>query len=169
MSTPFVNPSGQDGSFYFIDIVAITVGKTRVEIDYKSDIRGTAISTWAHITRLPLVTYTKLRDEFKLQMGTNYPAAAVKEFSIFDTCYDTTDQSSITAPSMSFTFRNKVTVDLHVSGILYVVNSTLSCLAFAQTSNPGGFAIFGSRQQRTLEMVFDVDNGMLGIGQHGCA
>ncbi|KAL3637552.1 hypothetical protein CASFOL_018720 [Castilleja foliolosa] len=165
--TPFTTQSPR-GSHYIIDIVAITVGETRLQIDYQSDIIGTVVETTSLITQLPQVAYNKMRDEFKLQMGTNYPAAGA--FSTLDTCYDTNNRSSITVPPVSFTFGNNVKVDLDVSGILLVVNSTLSCFAFASTSDvTAGFAIFGSVQQRTLEMVFDVENKMIGFGHNGCA
>ncbi|GFQ00552.1 protein aspartic protease in guard cell 2 [Phtheirospermum japonicum] len=162
--TPFTTP--HDRSHYFVDIITITVGETRLPLDYQADLSGTIIESGVKFTRLPPAAYSTMRDEFKRQMGTNYPAAEV--FSILDTCYDTTSQTSITAPPVSFTFSNNVTVHLDVSGILYVVNSTLTCFAFAQTSDPGDFAIFASTQQRTLRMVFDVANEMLGLGHNGC-
>ena len=71
-------------------------------------------------------------------------------------------------PKMSFLFADGLVLDIPPSGIALPLDSTVVCLPFA--AYPGGddMELFGSTQQKTLEIVCDVAGGKLGFGYGGC-
>ncbi|GFP92557.1 protein aspartic protease in guard cell 2 [Phtheirospermum japonicum] len=84
--------------------------------------------------------------------------------SILDTCFHISGHTNITnIPTMSFTFKGNAKVDLYPAGIIYVINSSVVCLAFAGNSDPQDFAVFGNTQQRKLEVVYDVAGERIGF------
>ncbi|CAI9755590.1 unnamed protein product [Fraxinus pennsylvanica] len=162
--TPFAN--SQDTSFYFINILGISVGTTQLSISpsvFKT--AGTIIDSGTVITRLPPDAYSALRTEFKKGMS-KYPSAPA--FSILDTCYDLSNYTTITIPKIGFTFDGNVKVDIVAMGTLVAVDSSRVCLAFAGNSDASDIGILGNVQQRTMEVVYDVAGGKLGFGPGGC-
>ncbi|KAG8375374.1 hypothetical protein BUALT_Bualt10G0093400 [Buddleja alternifolia] len=164
--TPF--DSSQGKSFYFIDIVSISVGGQLLSINqsvFKTS--GTIIDSGTVITRLPPTAYSTMRAVFK-QLMQKYPNAPA--YSILDTCYDLSNYKNvaISIPKISFTFSGNVKVDLDGSGILVAVSTTQVCLAFAGNGDASDVAIFGNTQQKTLEVVYDVAGGKLGFNPGGC-
>ncbi|KZV23952.1 protein ASPARTIC PROTEASE IN GUARD cell 1-like [Dorcoceras hygrometricum] len=162
--TPFAGSQGT--SFYFIDIIAITVGGRQLSINqsvFKT--AGTIIDSGTVITRLPPGAYSVMSSVFKQQMA-KYPSAP--SYSILDTCFDLSSITTVTIPKVAFTFGGNVVVDLAPSGILIAVNSSTVCLAFAANNDPTDVGIFGNTQQKTLEVVYDVAGGNLGFGPAGC-
>lgn len=162
--TPF--DSSQGASFYFITITSISVGGTQLPINeevFKT--AGTIIDSGTVITRLPPTAYSALSTAFKQQMS-KYPSSPA--YSILDTCFDFGNYTSITIPTVSFTFGGNVNVDLIPNGILLAVDTTHACLAFAGNSDSGDVGIFGNTQQKTLEVAYDVAGGKLGFGAGGC-
>ncbi|KAL3621429.1 hypothetical protein CASFOL_036341 [Castilleja foliolosa] len=152
--------------FYRIEIVAISVGKTRLPIQPSVFHNSrTIIDSGATITRLPHEAYVLLRDAFKHKMGSSYATAPAHQ--ILDTCYYFNNQTNVKYPFVSFTFSGGVEVKLHPSGIIYPVNSTMVCFAFAGSTNPER-SVFGNIQQKTLEIVYDLARERLGFGQGGC-
>lgn len=91
-----------------------------------------------------------------------------KPLSILDTCYDFSNYTTLLVPKIRFEFSGN-TVDIDVTGILYVSSQSQTCLAFAPNSNESDVAIFGNVQQKTLEVVYDVAGGKLGFAAKGCA
>ncbi|KAL0327624.1 UNVERIFIED_CONTAM: Aspartyl protease family protein [Sesamum angustifolium] len=89
-------------------------------------------------------------------------------YSILDTCYDFSGLTTVSIPTISFTFGGNVKVDLAPSGILVTISASRVCLAFAGNKNANDVAIFGNSQQKTLEVVYDVGGGNLGFGSAGC-
>ncbi|KAL6586520.1 hypothetical protein OROMI_001508 [Orobanche minor] len=163
--TPFVGLR-PDSSFYFIEIEYISVGGQRLQIDPSVfTTEGTIIDSGTVITRLPNEAYVRMRDEFKSHMK-NFSSAGAH--SILDTCYNYSKDHEMKIPTISFTFRDNVTVDLDASGTLINVDSTTACLAFAGNRGGSGMSIFGNTQQKTLEVVYDVAGGKLGFGRRGC-
>ncbi|GFQ05897.1 protein aspartic protease in guard cell 2 [Phtheirospermum japonicum] len=166
--TPFVAaPPRTAPVFYFIEIIAISVGGTRLPINRSVFTTvGTIIDSGTVITRLPQAAYNAMSKEFKKRMKAyNYKSAPA--FSILDTCFHISGHTNITkVPSVSFTFKGNATVDLDPSGIIWVVSSKVMCLAFAGNSDPDKFAIFGSTQQRKLEVMYDVAGGNLGFAHN---
>ncbi|XP_073153158.1 aspartyl protease family protein At5g10770-like [Henckelia pumila] len=157
----------KEASHYFIDIIAITVGGLELPISqsvFKT--AGTIIDSGTVITRLPPEAYSSMRSTFQQLMAT-YPRAPA--FSIFDTCYDLSNFSTLTIPKVAFTFGGNVKVDLSPQGILIATSSSTACLAFAANNAATDVGIFGNTQQTTLEVVYDVAGGNLGFGPGGCS
>ncbi|KZV23953.1 protein ASPARTIC PROTEASE IN GUARD cell 1-like [Dorcoceras hygrometricum] len=163
--TPF--DLSKDTSFYFIDIIAITIGGLELPISqsvFKT--AGTIIDSGTVITRLPPEAYDSMKSMFQ-QLMTKYPRAP--SFSILDTCYDISNFTTVTIPTVAFTFGGNVKVDLAPSGIIIPSSSSSVCLAFAANNNAADVGTFGSTQQKTLEIVYDVAGGNLGFGPGGCS
>ncbi|KAL1552563.1 aspartyl protease family protein-like protein [Salvia divinorum] len=162
--TPF--DSSQGSSFYFITVASIYVSGQPLPIGqavFKT--AGTIIDSGTVITRLPPPAYSALSAAFKQGMK-NYPAAPA--YSILDTCFDFSNYTAITIPTVSFAFGGGVKVNLIPSGILIPVSSTVACLAFAANGDAADTGIFGNMQQLTYEVVYDVTGGKLGFGAAGC-
>ena len=118
------------------------------------------------ITRLPPKAYAALRSAFKENMK-NYTTASAVE--LLDTCYDPKGFDTMSVPKVSFSFGGGTTVELGLNGILYPLNASHVCLAFAGNDNDGDLAIFGSFQQMTLQVVYDTAGGRIGFAQNGCS
>lgn len=163
--SPFADSQGT--SFYFIDILSITVGGRQLPISQSVfQTAGTIIDSGTVITRLPPSAYSALSSAFTQQMQ-KYPSAPA--YSILDTCFDFSNYTSVTIPTVSFTFGGNVKVDVAQSGILLGVGSSRACLAFAGNGAASDVGIFGNTQQKTLEVVYDVGGGKLGFGAAGCS
>ncbi|KAK4422382.1 Aspartyl protease family protein [Sesamum alatum] len=162
--TPFANSQGT--SFYFIDILSISVGGRQLPISQSVfTTAGSIIDSGTVITRLPPAAYTAMSAAFRKLMAKYKTAPA---YSILDTCYDLSGLTTITIPTISFTFGGNVKVDLPPTGILVGISTSRVCLAFAGNNNADDVAIFGNTQQKTLEVVYDVGGGKLGFGPAGC-
>ncbi|PIN13917.1 Aspartyl protease [Handroanthus impetiginosus] len=162
--TPFDNSHGQ--TFYFINILSITIGGRQLPIEqsvFKTS--GCIIDSGTVITRLPPAAYATMRIEFGKQMSKYKIAPA---FSILDTCYDVSGYTTITIPVISFTFSGNVKVNLAPSEILVAASATTICLAFASNKDVSDVGIFGNTQQKTFEVIYDVAGGKLGFGPGGC-
>ncbi|PIN13915.1 Aspartyl protease [Handroanthus impetiginosus] len=162
--TPFDNSQGP--SFYFINILSITVGGHQLPIEqsvFKTS--GCIIDSGTVITRLPPAAYATMRIEFRKQMSKYKIAPA---FEILDTCYDLSGYTTITIPVISFTFSVNVKVNLAPFGILVAVSATTACLAFAPNWDVSDVAIFGNTQHKTFEVIYDVAGGKLGFGPDAC-
>lgn len=159
--------SSQGTSFYFIDVLGISVGGKALAISpmvFKN--AGTIIDSGTVITRLPSTAYDNLRSTFR-QFMTKYPRAP--DLSLLDTCYDLSNYTTINIPKISFNFNGNTKVDLDISGILYPNGLSQVCLAFAGNGDDDSIAIFGNTQQQTLEIVYDVAGEKLGFGYGGCS
>lgn len=163
--TPFAPSQGT--SFYFIDVVGISVGGKVLSISpmlFKNP--GTIIDSGTVITRLPSTVYDNLRSTFQ-QFMTKYPKAP--NLSLLDTCYDLSNYTSISIPKINFKFNGNTNVNLDPNGILLTNGASQVCLAFAGNGDDGSIGIFGNIQQQTLEIVYDVAGEKLGFGYGGCS
>ncbi|KAM7459625.1 hypothetical protein LguiA_036619 [Lonicera macranthoides] len=162
--TPFAKSQGS--SFYFIDILDIYVGGTKLSISPIVFSNGGAIiDSGTVITRLPPAAYSSLSKTFQKQM-VQYPKAPA--ISILDTCYDFSNYTTVKIPIISFLFGGNVKVDLTSSGVLYARSANQVCLAFAGNSDASDIGILGNVQQKGLQVVYDVAGGKLGFGSNGC-
>lgn len=163
--TPFAK--SQDASLYFIDILDIYVGGTRLYINpiVFSSV-GTIIDSGTIITRLPPAAYSSLSKTFQKHM-LKYPKAPASD--ILDTCYDLRNYTKVLIPKISFLFGGHVKVDLAPAGILYVESPSQICLGFAGNKDTSDVGIFGSNQQKGLQVIYDVAGGKLGFESRGCA
>ncbi|KAF8023296.1 hypothetical protein BT93_F0711 [Corymbia citriodora subsp. variegata] len=163
----------QDSEFYGISIVGISV--EGIPLSIPSTIfssAGAIIDSGTVITQMPPTAYSALRTAFRNAMA-NYtmtPAIPIhSDLPSLDTCYDFSKVSMVTVPSITFSFAEGVDIDLHPSGILYTVNASEVCLAFAATGADTDLAVYGNVQQRTFEMVYDVAGRKLGFGPNACS
>ncbi|KHM99525.1 Aspartic proteinase nepenthesin-1 [Glycine soja] len=158
--TPLSTISG-DNTFYGLDIVGISVGGTKLPAVSSSTFSagGSIIDSGTVITRLaPTVSFRQGMEK--------YPVA--NEDGLFDTCYDFSGYKEISVPKIDFEFAGGVTVELPLVGIFYVVSAQQVCLAFAANGNENDITIFGNVQQKTLEVVYDVEGGRIGFGAAEC-
>lgn len=163
--TPLTNT--QKGTFYFVDILGISVGGTQLSISqsiFKT--AGTIVDSGTVITRLPPTAYNAMKTAFKQQM-TKYPSAPA--VSILDTCYDFSNFTTVQIPKIAFTFGGNVKVDLPVQDILVAASQSAVCLAFAGNGDDSDTGIYGNIQQQTFEVIYDVAGGKLGFGLNGCS
>jgi hypothetical protein len=163
--TPISSVSGT--TFYGINIVGITVGDKQLEIPptvFSS--QRALIDSGTVISRLPPKAYEALRTAFKERMS-NY-TATTSPSSVMDTCYDFTGLEEITIPSISFSFSGGTVVKLDFAGILYVIDVSKVCLAFASNGDTLP-TIFGNVQQKTLQVVYDNAGGRIGFAPNGCS
>ncbi|KAF8023297.1 hypothetical protein BT93_F0712 [Corymbia citriodora subsp. variegata] len=163
----------QDSEFYGISIVGISV--EGIPLSIPSTIFSSpdaVIDSGTVITQMPPTAYSALRTAFRNAMA-NYtmtPAIPIhSDLPTLDTCYDFSKESTVTVPSITFSFAEGVDIDLHPSGILYTVNASEVCLAFAATGADTDLAVYGNVQQRTFEMVYDVAGRKLGFGPNACS
>ncbi|GAB4854695.1 hypothetical protein Ancab_023279 [Ancistrocladus abbreviatus] len=152
-------------SFYFVNLQEISVGGSKLQISPSVfSTAGTIIDSGTVITRLPPAAYSILRSAFREAMS-NYPTAPA--LSILDTCYNFTGYTTISVPKISLYYSGAV-MDLGIPGILYVRTTSQVCLAFAGNSDASDLGIIGNVQQRTFNIIYDVDGAKLGIGPGGC-
>ncbi|XP_057718248.1 aspartyl protease family protein At5g10770-like [Arachis stenosperma] len=163
--TPFsTNSAG--ASFYGLDITGITVGDTKLPVSSSTFSTGGAIiDSGTVITRLPPTAYTALRSAFRQGMA-RYPMAS--SLSILDTCYDLSAYKTVIFPKIVFEFAGGATVDLAAAGTFYVASVKQVCLGFAPNGDDSDVTIFGNVQQKTLQVVYDVNGGKVGFGAGGC-
>ncbi|KAL3616513.1 hypothetical protein CASFOL_039903 [Castilleja foliolosa] len=157
-------------SFYFLNIISISVGGvdlSKNDDQFDLSFPGTVIDTGTVISRLPLYEYIKMRNEFQKQMAYFGYLIIQSPSSLLDTCYY--NIVDLIVPTITFTFEGDVNVDMDASTTLYTfVDSKISCLAFAGNNKGELLAVFGNFQQKTLEVVYDVSEGLLGFSPHGC-
>lgn len=157
----------KDGTFYYVNIVAIFVGGKQMPINPSVFQQGgNIIDSGTVITRLAPTAYTALQNAFKQQMK-HYPSAP--GISILDTCYDFSNYTTVTIPKISILFSGNTKVDLAFLGVLVAVSQSQVCLAFAGNDADTDMGIYGNVQQQTFEVAYDVVAGKLGFGPGGCS
>ncbi|XP_054820097.1 aspartyl protease family protein At5g10770-like [Prosopis cineraria] len=127
---------------------------------------GTIIDSGTVITRLPPAAYAPLRDAFRKFMSARYPKGETDD--LLDTCYDLSGNNTIYIPKVSLTFGGGVNVELDIAGILYIISIRQVCLGFAANEKDDDVAIIGNTQQKTLEVVYDIDGEKIGFRAGGC-
>ncbi|XP_077222579.1 aspartyl protease family protein At5g10770-like [Tasmannia lanceolata] len=163
--TPLLtNPNSP--SFYFLQMAGISVGGQQLNIAPSTFASpGTIIDSGTVITRLPMSAYVALRSAFREFMS-NYTMAPAS--SLLDTCYDFTQQDTVTVPKIVLHFGGNVDVDVPLSGIFSIHSASQVCLAFAGNSDASDLAIFGNHQQQTLQVVYDLASNKVGFEVAGC-
>ncbi|PWA76347.1 aspartic peptidase A1 family [Artemisia annua] len=165
MYTPLSTSLGD--SLYDLDLKYIYVGGTKLPISPSVfSTSGMIIDSGTVITRLPPTAYSALSKEFRAQM-TKYPLTNAS--SILDTCYDFSNYTTITIPKISMVWSGNTKLDLVPQGIFYVNSVSQVCLAFAGNRDDSDIGILGNVQQKTIQVVYDVDAGKVGFASGGCA
>lgn len=170
--TPMVkNPRME--TFYYVQLVGISVGGARVPGVANSDLRldpssgrgGVIVDSGTSVTRLARPAYSALRDAFRgAAAGLRLSPGG---FSLFDTCYDLSGRKVVKVPTVSMHFAGGAEASLPPENYLIPVDSRGTfCLAFAGTD--GGVSIIGNIQQQGFRVVFDGDGQRVGFVPKGC-
>ncbi|CAA7407891.1 unnamed protein product [Spirodela intermedia] len=163
--TPLLTDS-RAPAFYFIDLIGITVGGTKLPVSvtvFRSV--GTIIDSGTVITRLPPAAYSALRTAFRAAMTRYALASAV---SILDTCYDFSKVATVTYPVIKLLYSG-LEVTLPATGVFYVISSAQVCLAFAGNSDSTQIGIIGNVQQKTFEVTHDNIAKRIGFSEGACS
>ncbi|TYJ26882.1 hypothetical protein E1A91_A07G151100v1 [Gossypium mustelinum] len=158
-------------TFYYVELLGISVGGTRVpkispslfKMDQDGN-GGVIIDSGTSVTRLTQPAYTAMRDAFRLG-ATNLKRAP--DFSLFDTCFDLSGQTSVKVPTLVLHFRG---ADLSLPATNYLIpvdSSGTFCFAFAGTMN--GLSIIGNIQQQGFRVAYDLAGSRVGFSPRGCA
>lgn len=116
------------------------------------------------ITRLPPSVYSSLRLEFR-QLMLMYPM--IDKISILDTCYNLSGHDIVSIPKISLVFDGGVKLDLGENAIVDAGSENQVCLAFAPNQSDEDMVILGNVQQRTINVVYDLNAERLGFGPPG--
>ncbi|WJZ85405.1 hypothetical protein VitviT2T_004944 [Vitis vinifera] len=153
-------------SFYFLDMVGISVGERKLPIPKSVfSTAGTIIDSGTVISRLPPTVYSSVQKVFR-ELMSDYPR--VKGVSILDTCYDLSKYKTVKVPKIILYFSGGAEMDLAPEGIIYVLKVSQVCLAFAGNSDDDEVAIIGNVQQKTIHVVYDDAEGRVGFAPSGC-
>lgn len=158
-------------TFYYIDLVGISVGGERVRSIspslFKTDVSGSGgviLDSGTSVTRLTRPAYIALRDAFRA--GATHLKSA-PNFSLFDTCFDLSGQSEVKVPTVVMHFTG-ADVSFPASNYLIPVDSSGTfCFAFAGTNN--GLSIIGNIQQQGIRVIYDLAGSRIGFSPRGCA
>ncbi|XP_066336250.1 aspartyl protease family protein At5g10770-like [Miscanthus floridulus] len=165
--TPMLTNMGP--TFYYVALTGIKVGGHLLPVQGSVFSAGrTLIDSGTVITRLPPSAYRQLRSAFAADMGVlGYSKAP--SFSFLDTCFNLTGlQGIIPVPTVSLLFRGGATLDVDSSGILYAVDVSHACLAFAANGKDTDVSIIGSTQQKTYSVLYDVGSKVVGFAPGAC-
>ncbi|GMI73646.1 hypothetical protein like AT1G01300 [Hibiscus trionum] len=158
-------------TFYYVELLGISVGGTRVPkitpslftMDQEGN-GGVIIDSGTSVTRLNQPAYIAMRDAFRLG-ARNLKRAP--DFSLFDTCFDLSGQTSVKVPTVVLHFRG-ADVSLPATNYLIPVDSSGTfCFAFAGTMS--GMTIIGNIQQQGFRVAYDLAGSRVGFAPRGCA
>ncbi|XAR48006.1 Nepenthesin [Bertholletia excelsa] len=157
-------------SNYYVKVLEITVGRKKLKLpESMSSSPGAILDSGTTITRLPKSAYDDLKSAFR-ELMTSYTPAPPED--ILDTCYYPTGLKNVMIPNIVMHFEG-ADVSLHPAGILWAVPKSpiKLCLAFAaKNSREGGKgpAIIGSTQQKTMDVLYDLERRTVGFAMNGC-
>ncbi|KAG6505702.1 hypothetical protein ZIOFF_038067 [Zingiber officinale] len=165
MLTPMLSNASQP-AFYYLELTGISVDGQLLSVPPSIFANtGTFIDSGTVITRLPATAYSALRSAFRQRM-TAYKSAPGAE--LLDTCYDFSGSGGqVSIPTVALHLGGDVTINLMMAGILFTVNSSQTCLAFSSNGDDTRMGILGNTQQRGFNVVYDIDNKVIGFGPEG--
>ncbi|CAL4942391.1 unnamed protein product [Urochloa decumbens] len=168
--TPMLTDMGP--TFYYVGLTGIKVDGRALSIPGSvfSD-AGALVDSGTVITRLPPKAYGPLRSAFAKAMDSlGYKKAPATSF--LDTCYDLTKggggQGGKALPAVSLAFQGGASLDVDKSGILYMVDESRACLAFAPNDGDTDMAIVGNTQQKTYGVLYDLGKKVVGFAPGAC-
>ncbi|CAA0815037.1 Eukaryotic aspartyl protease family protein [Striga hermonthica] len=166
--TPLIYIS-QSPYMYFITMIAIAVDGRKLHLD-ATDFGGpgnTYMNSGTTITQLPNNVYKVLARTFNYFMINDYGYFNAKPpYDALGLDYCFVPHHKNVVPVVSFTFQNNVQIDLNFFGTIIFYNKSLMCFAFA--GNDDYSPTFGTTQQKTFEVVYDVGKQRLGWIQGMC-
>ncbi|GJN37534.1 hypothetical protein PR202_gb26503 [Eleusine coracana subsp. coracana] len=163
--------SPRSGTFYYVGLAGIAVGGEDLAIpssafamDAASGTGGVIVDSGTAVTRLQAAAYNALRDAFV--RGT--PALArTSGVSLFDTCYDLSDRTSVEVPAVSLRFDGGGSLRLPAKNYLIPVDGAGTyCLAFAPTN--AAVSIIGNVQQQGTRVTFDTAKNTVSFAPNKC-
>ncbi|CAH2039233.1 unnamed protein product [Thlaspi arvense] len=168
--TPLLSNPKLD-TFYYVELLGISVGGTRVPGVSASHFKldqigngGVIIDSGTSVTRLIRPAYIAMRDAFRVGAKTLKRAP---DFSLFDTCFDLSNQNEVKVPTVVLHFRG-ADVSLPATNYLIPVDTNGKfCFAFAGTMS--GLSIIGNIQQQGFRVVYDLTGSRVGFAPRGCA
>lgn len=122
---------------------------------------GSVVDSGTIITRLPPTAYSAMSSAFRAGM-TDYRRAS--PLSILDTCYDFSNLTTVSVPTVELVFDGGAVIDLDFDGIMIFD----SCLAFAPNDDDSSVGLIGNVQQRTFEVLYDVGQSTMGFRAGAC-
>ncbi|CAL4958036.1 unnamed protein product [Urochloa decumbens] len=170
VSAPLIR-SPRTSTFYYVAMTGISVGGEALSIppsafamDAASGSGGVIVDSGTAVTRLQAAAYAALRDAFVRGTPSLPRAAGV---SLFDTCYDLSDRTSVEVPAVSLRFEGGGALRLPAKNYLIPVDGAGTyCLAFAPTN--AAVSIIGNVQQQGIRVGFDTAKGAVGFTPNKC-
>ncbi|KAL7099056.1 hypothetical protein ACP275_09G058500 [Erythranthe tilingii] len=157
-------------TYFYVGLTGISVGGRALKIpsnmfEIGADGKGGVIvDSGTAVTRLRTEVYTLVRDTFK-SMSPYLRSAG--RFSLFDTCYDFSSETTVKVPMISFQFAGGKTLPVRPSNFLIPVDEQGKfCFAFAGTSGP--LNIIGNLQQQGTRVSYDLANRNIGFSPNKC-
>ncbi|MQL74902.1 hypothetical protein Taro_007268 [Colocasia esculenta] len=153
-------------SLYFIDLVGISVGGSKLPVPpsvFRSG--GTIIDSGTVITRLPSSAYSALRSAFRKAMSQYQQSEPV---SVLDTCYDFSGVQNVSYPTITLHY-DGADVALELAGVLLSVEGTVACLPFVGNVDPSEVSIIGNLQQLGMEVIYDIGEQKIGFAPGACS
>ncbi|XP_062192627.1 protein ASPARTIC PROTEASE IN GUARD CELL 1-like [Phragmites australis] len=162
--------SPRTNTFYYVGLSGISVGGQELSIPSSafamdaSGAGGVIVDSGTAVTRLQSSAYAALRDAFV--SGTS-SLARTSGVSLFDTCYDLSDRTSVEVPAVALRFEGGGTLRLPAKNYLIPVDGAGTyCLAFAPTN--AAVSIIGNVQQQGTRVSFDTAKGTVGFTPNKC-
>lgn len=170
VTAPLVR-SPRTSTFYYVALSGISVGGQPLAIpasafamDATSGSGGVIVDSGTAVTRLQSAAYAALRDAF-VQGAPSLPRTS--GVSLFDTCYDLSDRTSVEVPAVSLRFEGGGALRLPAKNYLIPVDGAGTyCLAFAPTN--AAVSIIGNVQQQGTRVSFDTARGAVGFTPNKC-
>lgn len=161
-------PNQELPTFYFLNLTGISVGGVALQASSSSNKGGILIDSGTIITRLAPPIYKALKEEF-LKQFSGYPRAP--GFSILDTCFNLRGYQEVDVPTLTMHFDGNAEMNIHVTGILYMVKTDGSqvCLALASLAYYDEFGIIGNYQQKNQRVIYDTEDSKLGFAAETCS
>ncbi|XP_072980223.1 aspartic proteinase nepenthesin-1-like [Typha angustifolia] len=163
-----INPSRP--SLYFISLIGITVGKTRLPIPTSTfalnedGTGGVIIDSGTSITYLEEVAYDLVKEAFMCQV--KLPVANDTGIGL-DLCFELPSPPLVTLglPKLVFHFEG---ADMELPQVNYMaIDSSTGFLCLAIQGTTGG-SIIGNFQQQNMQILYDLENDMLSFVPAQC-
>ncbi|KAL6847877.1 hypothetical protein ACP4OV_022005 [Aristida adscensionis] len=162
--------SPRTNTFYYVGLAGISVGGQQLSIPTSafamdaSGAGGVIVDSGTAVTRLQAPAYAALRDAFVRGTGS---LARTSGVSLFDTCYDLSDRTSVEVPAVALRFEGGGTLRLPAKNYLIPVDGAGTyCLAFAPTN--AAVSIIGNVQQQGTRVSFDTAKATVGFSTNKC-
>ncbi|XVF89445.1 hypothetical protein PTKIN_Ptkin19aG0130900 [Pterospermum kingtungense] len=162
------SPLFSDPSYYYVNLIAITIGQKRLNISSavsssSTTTRSTIIDSGTTITSLAGSIYSALRSEF-IELMSGYPLP--HQNGKLDTCYNLEGEDNFKIPDMVLHFEN-LDVPLDQTAVIWKEKDMSQvCLAFA--AKQYHLTIIGGHQLQNLNVLYNIQDRRVEIGPGNC-